>query len=201
MSPMLFILASEPWAVAIRSSLIMKSTESEHRVTLYADDTILLLTSLERFIPAFLKLTERFRKFSGYKINNTKSSILFLNIQESTTFINTVNGFKHLGVVITSTIDKWISANYNPVITKVSASLDRWSSPPVSLIGRINIITFIHLHLLLSKSVCYFIKLNIIPKFLYLFRPITLPPPSGSFPNMNTTLTRFICKTDEQDFA
>ncbi len=79
--------------------------------------------------------------------------------------------------MITPTIDKLIHANYNPVITKVSESLDSWSSLPVSLIGRINII-----------------KMNIIPKFLYLFRSIPLPPPSGFFPNMNTKFTKCIWK-------
>ncbi len=77
--------------------------------------------------------------------------------------------------MINLTIDKLIPANYNPVITKVSESLDRWSSLPVSLIGRINII-----------------KMNIIPKFLYLF--CSIPPPSGFFPNMNKKCTKCIRK-------
>ncbi len=110
---MLFILALEPLAVAIRSSSIIKGIkieDREHRIALYADDTILFLTRLERSIPALLKLTDRFGKFSGYKINNTKSSILLLNTQHKPSikhpFINTVNSFKYLGIVITPTIDK-----------------------------------------------------------------------------------------------
>ncbi len=112
---MLFILALEPLAVAIRSSSIIKGIkieDREHRIALYADDTILFLTRLEISIPALHKLTDRFGKCSGYKINNTKSSILFLNTQERHKpsikhhFINTVNSFKYLGIVITPTIDK-----------------------------------------------------------------------------------------------
>lgn len=174
LSPMLFILALEPLAVAIRSSPIIKGInfeDREHWIALYADDTILFLTRLERSIPALLRLIDRFRKFSGYKINNTKSSVLFLNTQERSKppinhpFINTVNGFNYLGVVITPTTDKWIPANCNPVITKFSESLDRWLCLPVPLIDCINII-----------------KMNIKPKFLYLFRSIPLPPPSSFFP-------------------
>ncbi len=85
LSPMLFILALEPLAVAIRSSPIIKGVkieDREHRIALYADHTICFLTRLERSIPALLKLIDRFGKFSGYKMNNTKSSILFLNTQE-----------------------------------------------------------------------------------------------------------------------
>ncbi len=112
---MLFILALEPLAVSIRSSPIIKGVkieDREHQITLYADYTILFLTRLERSIPALLKLIDRFGKFSGYKINNTKSSILFLNTQErhkpkiKHPFINTVNSIKYLRVVITPTIDK-----------------------------------------------------------------------------------------------
>ncbi len=114
------------------SSIIkgIKIEDRELRIALYADDTILFLTRLERSIPALLKLTDRFGKFSGYKINNTKSSILFLNTQGrhkpsiKHPFINTVNSFKYLGILITPTIDKLIHANNNPVMTKVSESLD-----------------------------------------------------------------------------
>lgn len=173
---MLFILALEPLAIAVRSNSIIKGIQikdHDHRIALYADDTILFLTRLKRSVPALLQLIDRFGKFSGYKINKTKSSILFLNTQErhqppvGHPFINAINGFKYLGIVITPTIDKLVSANYNPVITKVCETVDRWSSLPISLIGRINII-----------------KMNILPKFLYLFRSIPLSPPLGFFSNM-----------------
>ncbi len=77
LSPKLFILALEPLAVAIRNSPIIKGIkieDCEHRIALYTDDTIIFLTRLERSIPALLKLIDRFGKFSGCKINNTKSS-------------------------------------------------------------------------------------------------------------------------------
>lgn len=69
---MLFILALEPLAIAIRSNSIIKGIkikDHDHYLALYTDDTILFLTRLERSIPA---LTDRFGKFSGYKMNKNK---------------------------------------------------------------------------------------------------------------------------------
>lgn len=51
----------------------------EHRLALYADDVILLCSNLKQTIPTLLSLTNTFGVFAGYKINSTKSVILFMN--------------------------------------------------------------------------------------------------------------------------
>ncbi len=55
---------------------------SEHRISLYADDIIILSSNLKRSIPALLNLIEMFGKFSGYKMYNSKSVLLFLHKAE-----------------------------------------------------------------------------------------------------------------------
>lgn len=165
---MLFVLAMEPSAIAVRSHPSIsgiKVSDTEHRIVMYADDTLLLLTDLNNSLLNLTYLIDTFGKFSGFKVNETKSSIMFLNKQERINpvinhpFNNAVNGFKYLGITITPTIEDLVSCNYDPMISTVTESMNSWSSMPISLLGHINVI-----------------KMNILPKFLYLFQSIPLPP-------------------------
>lgn len=184
LSPLLFVIALEPLAIAIRNHATIKGIgtgDQEHRVAMYADDTLLFLSKLSVSIPALTSLISRFGKFSGYRVNETKSSILFLNEQErlhpiiSHPFLHASNGFKYLGITITPQLDKMVPTNYDPCVSRVRESLNRWASLPLSLIGRINVI-----------------KMNILPKFLYLFQSIPLAPPPTFFSTMKTLFTKFI---------
>lgn len=49
---------------------------------MYADDTLLLLTDLNNSILNLTNLIETFARFSGFKVNKTKSSVMYLNEQE-----------------------------------------------------------------------------------------------------------------------
>lgn len=107
-----------------------------------------------------------FGGFSGFKVNNEKSSIMFLNDRERRhlviphPFINAVDGFNYLGIKITPKIGDISSTNYEPLLASVSKDITRWMALPLSLMGRISVI-----------------KMTILPKFLYLFQSIPLPPP------------------------
>ena len=57
-----------------------------------------------------------------------------------------------------------VNANYEPLMIEMSELIERWTSLPVSIIGRIHIL-----------------KMTIMPIFLYLFPNIPLPPPSDLF--------------------
>lgn len=184
LSPMLFVLSMEPFAIAVRSHPSIsgiKISDTEHRIVMYADDTLLLLTNLKNSILNLVNLIDKFGKFSGFKINETKSSIMFLNKQERINpvinhpFNNAPNGFKYLGITITPNINDLVICNYDPVISSVSDSMNNWSSLPISLLGRINII-----------------KMNILPKFLYLFQSIPLAPPPQFFSRMKKLFTKFV---------
>ncbi len=181
LSPLLFLFAIEPLAMTIRKSPCikgMKIGERDHRISLFADDIVLFLTNLKNTIPALINIMGKFVRFSGYKINNSKSILLLLNDQERkapsshTQFTNESGGFSYLGIKITPNI---VPTNYDPLLKGVMESLDKWSTMPISLVGRINII-----------------KMSILPKFLYLFQSIPLPLPNTFLSTLKKAFTRFI---------
>ena len=184
LSPLLFVLSIEPLALTIRSHPLITGVtigEYEHRISLYADDIVLFQKNLAQSLPTLTKLLESFGSFSGYKVNNTKSKILFLGKNarnyppEANSFQNSPCGFTYLGIKITPDIKDLVPENYNSTLTSVSESLKRWSDLPISLIGRVNIV-----------------KMNILPKFLYLFQSIPLHPPLNLFKKLKELTTNFI---------
>ena len=143
----------------------------EHRLGLFADDIVIFLRHLAQSLPTLIKLLDTFGSISGYKVNNTKSNIMFFRKTERdnpplvNTFHNSPHGFTYLGIKITPDINDIVHTNYDPILKSVSESLKRWSELPISIIGRVNII-----------------KINILPKLLYLFQSIPFQPPSNLFP-------------------
>lgn len=183
-SPLLFVLAIEPLAMAIRQSAEITGItigRREHRLALFADDIVLFLSNLDTSLVALNHILNEFGLFSGYRINKSKSALLMLNKEErqhpliQTQFAIATEGLTYLGIKITPEVDSILSANYNPLVKGVEDMLDGWGSLPISMIGRINII-----------------KMSILPKFLYLFQSIPLPPPASFFNRLKKIITNFI---------
>lgn len=184
LSPLLFTLAIEPLAMAIRchkSISGIKIGDLDHRIALYADDVVLFCSKLNNSIPALLNLVNTFSVFSGYKINFSKSEILFLNKHDqqnppiNTPFMLSDHGFTYLGVKITPDVDDTVSYNYDTLTESITQCLNRWMKLPISLIGRINLL-----------------KMAVLPKYLYLFQSIPLSPPISFFPKLQKLFRNFI---------
>ena len=116
LSPLLFAIVMEPLSVALRSHPdIYGITRSgiELKVALYADDLLLLLSNLPRSIPAALSVLDAFSRFSGYKLNLSKSEMLIVNgeANENSSQLQNLpfkvvdSGFVYLGLYVAKTLD------------------------------------------------------------------------------------------------
>lgn len=171
LSPLLFTLAIEPLAIGIRSHPQFNGIEigpTSCKNSLFADDVILFLSNINKSIPIILEIIKSFSHISGYKINKTKSSIMLLNTKERDSpaqeVFNVVSQFEYLGIQILSDLKQLVETNYNLINTDLSNSIERWMPLPITMIGRINIV-----------------KINMLPKLLYMSQYIPLPPPPGMF--------------------
>lgn len=97
-------------------------------------------------IPKLIKQTDTYAQFSGYKINYTTSSVLYLNGEESespiikSTFINAKEGFMCLGVQMTPDIKITLNVIFYRKVKVVTETLDRRMLMPISLIRHVNVI-------------------------------------------------------------
>ncbi len=79
LSPLLFCLVMEHLAAANRRNdnfLGVSYNDSTHKLFMYADYILLLVSDLVVSIPSLLNTINTFSKFSGYKVNWEKSEAL-----------------------------------------------------------------------------------------------------------------------------
>ncbi len=173
----------EPLATSIRQSIDIKGivrSNKEHKISLYADDVLLYVSDPLSSILYILNTLEDFGKFSGYKLNLGKSELLPINIANQSSFnslpfkiIN--NKLKYLGISLTKSHSQLLKANFTPLLNHTRQDLLRWSNMPLSLVGRINTV-----------------KMNILPKFLYLFQCIPQFLTKAFFKKLDTSISSFI---------
>lgn len=182
LSPLLFALSLEPLAQAIRSSPTISPISisgTHHHVSLYADDVLLYLNNPAQCIPHVLSTFENYGKLSGFKINWQKSALLPLNQAMCNASIPAsipvTKNFIYLGIDIYSSIQAMIKNNFGNTLNKVVADLDRWSSLPNSLRGRVAII-----------------KMNILPRVNFVSSMLPLPPPPQFWSKLQSAISKFL---------
>lgn len=149
---MLFSLAIEPLAIAVRQNINIGGTligAKQHKILLYADDILLTLTDPDKSIPALTDCIKEFGQISGYKVNFEKSEIMPLTngVQVEPAYVKPFcwapKGFKYLGIKITPRVDQLYAENINPLINHIKEKVISWKKLPLSMLGRINLIKMI----------------------------------------------------------
>lgn len=131
LSPILFDLAIEPLAIALRNCQGIYGIwrgGAEHRVSLYADDLLLYVSDPNTSLPAALSLLEQFGSISGYKINMHKSELFPLNKEafnldySGIPFQIQEKQFTYLGVVVTRHFKNLLKENFIALLNRISES-------------------------------------------------------------------------------
>lgn len=119
----------------------------------------MFISDPETSIPECLDTISQFGTSSGYKINLTKSVLFPINVLAqnrsfgSYPFRTTEGPMTYLGVSVTSRYKDLFQNNFKSALGQIKENLNRWSTLPLSLAGRINSIKMVTLpKILYSKQ-------------------------------------------------
>ena len=87
----------------------------------------------------------------------------------------TPQGFTYLGIAVTPFLDQLYAANFTPLLKRIYEDLERWTYLPLSMLGRIPLL-----------------KMNILPKRLYVFQMLPVLLPKKVIKELNSRFSTFI---------
>lgn len=184
LSPLLFAIAVKPLSIALQSNPQITGVLRNGivlKVSLFADDLLLYVFNLPvSVLPVFTTL-KTFGKIFGYKLNLNKSEIFPINSSTKNyplhnfLFKITPNSFRYLGVQVTNKLDDLYKAKFAPFLNRIQEDFERWSLLNLSMSARVNTI-----------------KMNVLPRFSYLFQCIPLFLPHSFFRKINSLILKFI---------
>ena len=151
LSPYLFILGAEVLADAIRKHNNIKGIlvdGQEIKISLYADDTTLILDGSRASFQNSLQILAFFRAISGLQLNYKKTEVLWIGAnagsEEKLCPEHDLRWMrdkvKTLGVWLSTGPEKMLKVNYEEKITKLKASLGCWELRRLSLLGTITVL-------------------------------------------------------------
>lgn len=138
LSPLLFAMAIETLAIAIRSNPDIKGVicgEQQYKCALYTDDFLLYITSPLKSTPVVYKILRDFSEVTGLQVNMNKSTALNISVpldllkqlSRNFAFSWAPTAIPYLGIKLTPDINNLFTANYPPMIHKSRGDMGRWS--------------------------------------------------------------------------
>lgn len=138
----------------------------QHRVSLYADDVILMLTDPEPLLATAHSILRAFSNISYYKRNKSKSLVLGLGVhitdsiksklQDTFPFIWSSDSIPYLGIRLCKNVSALFNDNYGHFLSNLPQSLSQLKMTEITTDGKIA--TF-----------------KMLLKLLYLFRALVIP--------------------------
>lgn len=193
LSPLLFVLALEPLAIAIRQNadIVGVSIGNEvHKLSLYADDIILFLSQPSKSIGSLLNTIKQFSSFSGYKVNWSKTEAFPLSDLAPMPDVGAFNistpkhGIKYLGIKFPLEIKNIQNINYANILEEMKMQFDRWKGLNLSLWGKISSI-----------------KMMVYPKLFYLFNMLPVQIPNNIYKQIDKLINAFLWSGKKARFS
>uniref|UniRef100_A0A803KGA6 Reverse transcriptase domain-containing protein n=1 Tax=Xenopus tropicalis TaxID=8364 RepID=A0A803KGA6_XENTR len=147
LSPLLFALAIEPFAQAVRLHPQLVGLEIANRlekIQLYADDTLVYLGDRGPSLDTLISLTTQFARASGLCVSPSKSVLFLLDPPKEGENLDkcplqVVQEFTYLGIRIANPLTKYYDLNVKPLIAWVQAKAEAWAALPLGPMGRIQL--------------------------------------------------------------
>uniref|UniRef100_A0A8C5PA41 Reverse transcriptase domain-containing protein n=1 Tax=Leptobrachium leishanense TaxID=445787 RepID=A0A8C5PA41_9ANUR len=189
LSPLLFSLTLEPLLTSIRSNVDIKGLDGQHschKISAYADDLLFLITDPSTSLPAITAVLDTYGEVSGYRINRDKSELLNITLDQTAIrrirhaypFRYCAHQMKYLGVWLAPSTKQILESNFFAILKTFRSDLSEWNGRMISWLGRIAAL-----------------KMNLLPRLLYLFGALPIMVPLTFFTALRTALLKFIWPT------
>uniref|UniRef100_A0A803T0D8 Reverse transcriptase domain-containing protein n=1 Tax=Anolis carolinensis TaxID=28377 RepID=A0A803T0D8_ANOCA len=185
LSPLIFIFALEILLKNLKNDRELKGTKilkNELKYRAFADDIICVIEDPKIQLPMWITRIEEYGEIAGFRLNRKKTKILTKNmtktnqeILQNTTGISITKKIKYLGIWLTAKNAQLLENNYKLKWKEIKQDLQKWQNLNISLLGRIATI-----------------KMNILPKMLYLFQNLPIIRSMKTIAEWNKDLSKFI---------
>ena len=184
-SPLLFAIFIEPLSQWIRQNQDIKGISTiagEQKLALFADDILIYLEQPTQSLPILMSCLEEYGVMSGYKLNVSKTQVLAFNYEPTRDIIQKyqlkwdADSIKYLGVYLPKELGNLFNINFGPLNSKLKADVGRW-----------NVIPFLNLGSRVES-----VKMNILPRLLYLFQTLPVEVPTQQFVEWDKLISRYI---------
>ena len=184
LSPYLFIIGVELLSLKLKANQDIHGiiiNEVESLISLYADDTFLILDGSENSLREALECFESFYKVSGLKMNSSKTKAVWVGNKKYSDQIICPNmklnwsheNFRVLGIDFSLDLNCITDINFTKKIKEVKAILKSWQHRKLTLLGKITVIKTLALpkliHLLTSLPNLPQTKINDLNSLFYKF--------------------------------